>query len=440
MFLSRTLLFLGHLSVARGLCILSETPVTACGSGDLTSANWNKFNIDGFLKSIISAYGTADNFPRFIIQQLSVPSSPINDFDCSSLTNLNSCSIPSGISNPDAASDCAFNGLGGTICASFSSPEAGFIAQNYLNLFQGLVNHRIAVQQAADAITKANFINVMVQALAPKKQSIAPAVFKLIAGLVTDILPIGGEIKAAATFMKKIRLIIKGTKSTLKDDGNDIQSIEESNADIDKEVSATEQQLTQQLANMVTGTQTRLQNIADQIFGPNQDSQTLDPDQIEGSFAFQNAQHGVFLDDVPSVSDLTSQMQTQLQNWIVSSVLEAMNYDVTVDSTPLFDPPGQPGTVCKAENGFPVTQGCALFRIGAIGTKGDIINNARTGNNIFAMQKVAGINIEDIIANAQACNNGAGGGTTDFEGFLEMDNSDSLPSCMFNFPVVVAAL
>jgi len=61
--------------------------------------------------------------------------------------------------------------------------------QNYINLWQGLQNHHDAIQDAANATTSAGFINTMVSALAPAKQSVAPSVFSLIAGLVTDILP-----------------------------------------------------------------------------------------------------------------------------------------------------------------------------------------------------------------------------------------------------------
>ena len=163
--------------------------------------------------------------------------------------------------------------------------------------------------------------------------------------------------------MKKIRLIIKATKSDLEDDSKDIVSIIQNNEAIDKEVSATEDQLSQQLGSMVAGTQSRLQNILNQVFGPNQDPQTIDDEsQVQTTFAFQNAYHGVFLDDVPQRSDLASQMQTQLQNWIVSSVLTSMGYDVTIDTVALEDAPGDPGGVCKAENGFTVSTGCALFR------------------------------------------------------------------------------
>ena len=267
------------------------------------------------------------------------------------------------LNNPDAATNCVFEGLQDTFCANFVSPEDGFIVQNYINLWQGLQNHHDAIQDAANAITNANFINTMVSALAPKKESIATGVFNLLADLVTDILPIGGEIKAAATFMKKVRLIIKATKSDLKDDSKDIVSIIENNDAIDKEVSATEDQLNQQLGNMVTGTQSRLQNILNQIFGANQDPQTIaDESDLQNTFAFLNAYHGVFLDDIPQRSDLASQMQTQLQNWIVSSVLTSMGYDVTIDTTQLEDAPDSPGGVCKAENGFTVGAGCALFR------------------------------------------------------------------------------
>ncbi|KIW88324.1 uncharacterized protein Z519_10891 [Cladophialophora bantiana CBS 173.52] len=419
-------------------CFVSTTPVTACGSGDLTKANWDAFGIDNFLAGFINQFGTSDNFPKFFVSQDTPTENPFDNFDCSTFGST-TCTVPT-LNNPDAATNCVFNGLQGTFCANFIGPEAGFIVQNYINLWQGLQNHHDAIQDAADAIIKANFINTMVSALAPKKEPIGPAVFSLIVDLVTDILPIGGEIKAATTFMKKIRLIIKATKSDLEDDSKDIVSIIQDNEAIDQEVSATEDQLTQQLANMVTGTQSRLQNILNQIFGANKDPQLIaDASTIGSTFAFLNAYHGVFLDDVPQRADLAAQMQKQLQNWIVSSVLSTMGYDVTIDTTPLEDPPGQPGVVCRAENGFTAGAGCALFRINGIDhNNGDVIDNAQQGNNIFALQD-AGMDINAMIANAQACN-GGGGGTVDFETFLDMDNTDALPSCMFNFRVKVVAL
>ncbi|EXJ66556.1 uncharacterized protein A1O5_10225 [Cladophialophora psammophila CBS 110553] len=401
-------------------CFMSTTPVTACGQGDLTKANWDAFGIDNFLAGFINQFDTSDNFPKFFVSQDTPTENPFDNFDCSTFGST-TCTIPT-LNNPDAATNCA-----------------GFIVQNYINLWQGLQNHHDAIQDAADAITKANFINTMVSALAPKKEPIGPAVFSLIVDLVTDILPIAGEIKAATTFMKKIRLIIKATKSDLEDDSKDIVSIVQDNEAIDQEVSATEDQLTQQLANMATGTQSRLQNILNQIFGANKDPRLIaDASTIGSTFAFLNAYHGMFLDDVPQRADLAAQMQKQLQNWIVSSVLSTMGYDVTIDTTPLEDPPSQPGVLCRAENGFTAGAGCALFRINGIDhDNGDVIDNAQQGNNIFALQD-AGVDINAMIANAQACN--GGGGTVDFETFLDMDNTDALPSCMFNFRVKVVAL
>lgn len=420
------------------ICALGVNHVTACGSGDLTIDNWNKFDIDTNLASFINQFGTSDNFPKFFVSQDTPDSDPFEIFDCSSFGS-NSCAVPS-LSNTDAATDCAFDGLESTFCANFIAPEAGFVAQNYINMWQGLLNHHDAIQDAADAITKSGFINTMVSSLAPEKQSIAPAVFNLIADIVTDILPIGGEIKAATTFMKKFRLIFDKSQSDLVNDSNDIESIIQANEAIDQEVTATEDQLTQQLANMVTGTQSRLQKILDQVFGANKDPQTIeDAADVRSTFAFQNAEGGMFLDDVPQRSDLAAQMQKQLQNWIVSSVLTVMGYDVTVDTTPLADPPGEPGTVCKAENGFTVGRGCALFRINGIDGQGNVINEAKKGNNIFALQD-AGLDIGAIVTNAENCNGRKGGGVADFKGFLAMGNTNALPDCMFNFKVLATAL
>ncbi|KAK5051899.1 hypothetical protein LTR84_002702 [Exophiala bonariae] len=430
---------IGHeLKSRQTFCSLGVNHVTACGSGDLTTENWNTFNIDAFLLGFINQFGTSDNFPKFFVSQDTPTENPFDGFDCSSFGS-SSCSVPS-LSNPDVGTDCAFDGLESTFCANFIAPEAAFVVQNYINMWQGLQNHHDAIQDAADAITSSGFIDTMVKALAPKKQPIAPAVFSLIADIVTDILPIGGEIKAATTFMKKFRLIFNKTQSDLKDDSNDIVSIIQANEAIDQEVTATEDQLKQQLANMVTGTQARLQKILDQVFGANKDPQIIEnAADVQNTYAFQNAEGGMFLDDVPQRSDLAAQMQKQLQNWIVSSVLTVMGYDVTVDLTELADPPGKPGTVCRAENGFSVGRGCALFRINGIDGGGNVIEDARMGNNIFALQD-AGLDIGAVVSNAENCNGGNGGGVADFESFLAMDNTNALPDCMFNFRVKAVAL
>ena len=167
------------------LCVKSTTPVTACGSGDLTTENWNNFNIDGILEGIINQFGTSDNFPKFFVSQSTPTENPFDDFDCSSFGST-TCTVPT-LSNSDAATNCVFDGLQDTFCANFISPESAFVVQNYINLWQGLQNHHDAIQDAANAITSANFINTMVSALAPKKQSIATGVFNLLADLVTDI-------------------------------------------------------------------------------------------------------------------------------------------------------------------------------------------------------------------------------------------------------------
>ena len=57
-------------------CILSDHPVTACGPGDLTKANWDAFQVDGFLADFINSMGTSDNFPKFFVSQETPPENP----------------------------------------------------------------------------------------------------------------------------------------------------------------------------------------------------------------------------------------------------------------------------------------------------------------------------------------------------------------------------
>lgn len=419
------------ISGVHGFCAIGPTPVTKCANSDLTKANWDAFGIDAFLFSIIEGFGTSDNFPKFVLSQLAPKGQTANaNFDCSNIQDPTNCQIKP-VNNPDGAS-CNFIGLNDTLCIAFSSPEGGYLAANYINLYEGLRSHFLAVRQAVDDLNSQNFISNLVDKLSPQKQPIGPAVFDLIADLVVDVLPIGGEVKAASSFMKKIKIVAKATKKDLKNDGKDIISILQSNSDIDKQASATKDTLSQQLEAVAVGTQKRMSDLVAQIFGPNQDPTLItDINQIASTVAFQNAYRGGFLDDVPQVADLQAQMEKQMKTWIASQIISVLGYAMFIDSTPLADPPGQPGTVCKAEGGFTVIGGCALFRIGAVAGSGNVIDGAKQANDIFALTDL-GINMNDVIANAQSCPQGS---TVDFDGFLAMDDTKSLPSCMFTFPV-----
>lgn len=406
------------------LCILGQFPVTKCGGFDITKANWDAFHIDDFLFSMIRQFGTSDNFPKFILSQLTPKGVTGNtNFDCSNIEDPRNCQIKPAV-NPHAGS-CNFKGLAGTICLDFTSPEAGFLALNYLNMYRGLRNHFLAVRQAVDNLKSQNFISDVVDKLSPQKQPIGPAIFNLIADVVTDCLPIGGEIKAATTFMKKLKVVAKATKKDVKDDGKDIISVLESNSAIDKQAAATKDTLNQQLEAMAVGTQKRMAGLLAQIFGPNQDPTNPDDNAIRSTVAYQNAYHGGFLDDVPSQVDLQVQMEKQIKIWIATQIINVLGYACFVDATRLDDGFEPAGTVCRASGGFPIGAGCALFRIGSINGGG------KEANDIFALTDL-GIDMEDAINNARSCPKGS---TVDFEGFLALENNSPLPKCMYTFPV-----
>ncbi|KAJ2983679.1 hypothetical protein NQ176_g522 [Zarea fungicola] len=416
--------------VVNGFCVIGPTPVTKCASSDLTKRNWDAFGIDNFLFAMIRQFGTSDNFPKFILSQLAPAGQTVNaNFDCSNIQDPKNCQII-GVHNPEAG-QCNFKGLDQTLCLDFSSPEAGFLAQNYFGIYNGLRAHFIAVRQAVDNLKNQNFISNLVDKLSPKKQPIGPAIFNLIADLVVDAIPIGGEVKAATTFMKKIKIVAKATKKDIKNDGKDIISVLESNGDIDKQAAATKDTLNQQLEAVAIGTQKRMTELVTRVFGPNQDPTTPDDKDIRNTVAFQSHYHGNFLEDVPTVQDLQPQMEKQMKTWIASRIISILGYAMFIDTTPLADGDNPPGTVCKAEGGFVAGGGCALFRIGADAGGGNVIDGAQTANDIFALNDL-GINMNSVIDNARNCPQG---NSVDFEGFLQMDNSNSLPACMFTFPV-----
>lgn len=416
--------------VVHGFCVIGPTPVTKCASSDLTKANWDAFNIDNFLFAMIRQFGTADNYPKFLLSQLTPKGQTANaNFDCSNIQDPKNCQI-FGVSNPEAG-NCQFKGLGNTLCLDFSTPEVGFVVQNYFGIYNGLRAHFIAVRQAVDNLKNQNFISSLVDKLSPKKQPIGPAIFNLITDLIVDVIPIGGEVKAATTFMKKIKVVAKATKKDIKNDGKDIISVLESNSDIDKQAAATKDTLNQQLEAVAVGTQKRMTELVERVFGKNQDPTLPDDKDIRNTIAFQSHYHGNFLEDVPTVQDLQPQMEKQMKTWIASRIISILGYALFIDSTELADGNQPFGTVCRAEGGIPVGGGCGLFRIGAVAGSGDVIEGAQRANDIFALEGL-GINMDAIINNARACPKG---NTVDFEGFLEMDNKNSLPNCMFTFPV-----
>ncbi|KAL7930769.1 hypothetical protein V8C35DRAFT_329997 [Trichoderma chlorosporum] len=283
----------------------------------------------------------------------------------------------------------------------------------------GLRAHFLAVREAVDNLINANFISNM------------PS-FQLIADLVVDILPIGGEVKAATTFLKKFRIILKATKKDIKDDSKDVISILESNNGIDKQAAATKDTLSQQLEAIVTGTQQRMSDLVWRIFRPNRDPTVVADDEIQLTNVFVNTYHGGFLDDLPADTDLVPQMEKQMKPWIASQIINILGYALLIDITPLEDPPGAPGTVCHAEGGIPVSGGCGLFSISTVAGSGTVIDGAEKVNDIFALNDLR-INMYDIVNSARACPQGS---IVDFDGFLEMDNTNPLPECMFTFPAL----
>lgn len=124
----------------RQLCLRPAVPVTTCQIADLSTANWNAFDIDGHLLGFINQFGVceychtkhpellrhqltilpADNFPRFFVQQSRADG--FAKFDCSSFDNPGGCVIPAGQS-PATGTDCNFEGLEETVCANFNDPK-----------------------------------------------------------------------------------------------------------------------------------------------------------------------------------------------------------------------------------------------------------------------------------------------------------------------------
>lgn len=123
-------------------------------------------------------------------------------------------------------------------------------------------------------------------------------------------------------------------------------------------------------------------------------------------------------------------METNLENWVVSSTITGMEWNMLLDPTQLEDDPADPGGVCrKAMKGFPGALGfaCAEFRRGGFG--------GAKPENPAILEPL--IDVEDAIRNAQECD----GGSPDWQAVVDGtdDSGTALPRCLYTFSVLVIA-
>jgi hypothetical protein len=408
-------------------CDAADSPVKACGESDLTPANWAAFGIDTFLIQFLTTFGETAQFPSAFYQQQLPPDTP-SRLDCSTMDSQG-CLMPNRF-NPNTNTDCAFASLGpsATACHAFLSPQAGFVVQNYINLWTGVVNNFRAVNDAGDAILSTNVIDNVVDALKEREGNLVQTIVEAIAGIAVSFLPFGGAFKVGVRLFRVIDTILKisgdqgiGTSSL------DVIQVAVANENIRDLAERTKDQMRRQIQNIVTGTQQQMQNTLDAVFSGN--GQALpSEEQARNSRAFQFASSGAFLDPVPSREELAANMERNLKNWVVSSTIQAMGWEMLIETRKLFDDPANPGGVCR--DGFGGTtqfSECAFFS-----------RNKRQGPFANGLSRIQGeVDLRAAFENAQECQN-TGGGSVNWEAVAdEIDQGDEngLPRCFYNFKV-----
>jgi hypothetical protein len=427
----------GQLLARQSVCNPSDQPVSACGSTDLSRANWAAFDIDDFLVNFIFVFGTGVvstdlGFPGFFVQQNLVPGADFL-FDCSTIGST-LCSHPAG-TNPTVEDDCAFRDIPNidtSVCGKYITPQAGFVVENFIRFHKSVSNNFLAIEDAGNAIINSNFISDVVDGLSEEKGNILDAVFGAIADFVIGILPFGRAFTLGVELFKGLDKVysLAGQDSVLSSPLDVINTISANNA-IQDLADRTKDQLKRQIEQMVTSSQAQMQDALDIVFGTGPKSVAgQSGSDAQESFAFQLAQNGAFLDAVPSREDLAVVMESNLKNWIVSSTITGMDWNILLDPTLLEDDPADPGGVCrKAIKGIPGALGaaCAEFRRGGFG--------GIKPQNPSVLESL--IDVEEMLRNAQECN----GNSPIWRGIIDGTDTSrtALPRCMYKFSVLSIA-
>lgn len=401
-------------------------PVKACGITDLTTANWRAFGIDDFLVEFLQTFGMTQNFPREFVLQQSPIGSP-HEFGCFFVDDQ-AC-IHAVVRNSASETDCAFTTIPNvveTVCNRYLSPQAAFVVQNYINLWQGVQNNFRAVEDAGRAILNSNFVNDVVDGLSEEKGSIFQAVFEAIVSIVIGFLPFGAAFKVGAKLFTRIDSILGFTGDDVLGGPVDVVKTINANDNIDDLAERIKDQLTRQIQDIITTEQSRMQTVLDRVFGTVVRSRAIvSADDARNSPVFQFAGSGEYLDGVPTREQLAANIEKNLKNFVVSSTISNIGWEFLLDPRELFEPPPVvSGTVCRANKGIPNVLGvpCGLFRTG--GFDGKRMNNPEVLSGL--------IDVKEMFDNASGC----GGGQPDWQAVINgEDGQDRLPRCMYNFKV-----
>jgi hypothetical protein len=327
--------------------------VTSCTTEDFTQARWRTFDIDTYLETYIEVFGLTAQFPKTFIQNQLDANLGIAEFDCSSLDSQ-SCSQPTSTLAFGPDRGCAFRFLDDLgVCGSYIAPEAAFIAENYVRIFQGARTSRDAINDAAGAIKASSFINDVVDSLAEERGSIGAALLESIAGIALGFLPFAEAISAAGQLASGLDSILgeSGEAGISLPDSTAIISTVIANEEIEDEKDRLKDQISRQLDEIARAYSSRMDDVLFVVF----EAEPVNPGSgARDSTAFKMVGDGRFMEAVPSREELARDTEAKLKHWILTSALRSQNWVLLLDPTELLDVPaaGVPfGTACRGNQG-----------------------------------------------------------------------------------------
>lgn len=333
----------------------------------------------------------------------SAPTLPADTLSCTDFSHPELCTVDSSLILGTTVST--------TICNTFSeTPQVGFIAQSWINIYNDLRNMYFAVLDAHNQLVNEGYIDKMVADVSPKPLPIPRSILLKLVDISLDFIPapVGPELAAFKTVVKTFKKLAGKAISSAEDDA---QQQEQNLAD--------QPQILKGLLDSVLPTQQAA--IMDQI-------QDVFVNAATDDSAVQLLLGGVHLQPVPSQSDYTAAIAHNLRAYLLSQFMAKTGVTLLVDN------------IVESCNALDVNDGNGKCRRLVLSEGAGTPITAATSDkpaNLPDLQASFGININDVIDNALDCN-GAGKdfGSVDFTAFLDPANTSVFPQCLFGIPVI----
>jgi hypothetical protein len=421
-------------------CSGAGTLVTSCG---LTQQEWQAFDIDSFLADAIARSGPEVSFPTaFAFAHRGPGAKNLNPFQCSTIDpapNEDMCVQPVGFSSEAVVGNsCLFaplrqQQLVTSACLEWTDPKAVFVVENYLSYRRTLRDQAIAIADARNLLRTNNFVNVIVDGTAEEKGSIFDKILEFFATIPLEIItsPFKGVLKGVKKVIGNLDTIDPSLDilPSATDSAADIFSTISNNAQIGEDKEKLKALLEAQLDTIVGSQRANLEKALDAVYGnPNGRQGRISVSDARNTVPFVAADGGSFLSPQPSLQTLTDDAEKQLKNWVITSIVSGMGWDLILDDTELLDDPADPGGACRGNKGISgLGARCALFRRKGVNGEDARFDSPRMNDPTAIGQQV---DIRALLANAQEC----GGGQAQ----PDVDGAGDLPRCTYNFRIANA--